>query len=84
MDPNMQAQVAALITLELEKNKDAQGLSLSRKMQIEQRKNSFKTAADRRGVGFIMDLQFDLADFQNAFSKLLDDEENIKNVANNK
>ena len=79
----MQAQVAALITLELEKNKDAQGLSLSRKMQIEQRKNSFKTAADRRGVGFIMDLQFDLVDFQNAFSKLLDDEENIKNVADN-
>ena len=81
----LQAQTAAMVILQMEKQQEAEkdaAFELARKMRIDQERNKFKSPADKRAVGFILDLQFDMADFFKSFSKLLEGEE-LKNIPNN-
>ena len=78
----MKAQVAAMVTLELEKKGGA--IDLSRKMLIDQQKLKYKSPADKRAVAFMLDIQFDVEDHHEAFKKLLDAEGNLKDITANK
>ena len=81
-----QAQVAAKVMLDLEKKQEAErqnDLELSRKLRIDQEKSKFRQPADKRAVGFIMELQYDMKDFMQSFTKLFTEGEELKPIANN-
>ena len=52
------AQIQAKVTLELEKLKDSSTIELTRKMRIEQKKAGFRSAGDKRSVGFLYEASF--------------------------
>ena len=81
MEAMMKAQVQAMVQLELEKKGGA--VELSRKLVIDQAKAKYKTPADKRAVGFLLEMQYDLTDFHESFKSLLDTEGNLKDVAAN-
>ena len=83
MDPNLAAQVKALVTMELEQQKDQKGIELSRKLRVDQKKAGFKNAADKRAVGFLYDLKFDVEDFFLNYKKVLNQDEQLLDVAEN-
>ena len=70
MSPEMLAQVKALVVLEREKEKEKQKeelkdyVAMSRKASIELRKSKFKEPQDKRAVGFISELRYDVEDFE--------------------
>ena len=81
-----QAQVAAKVILEIEKKQEAEknnDLQLTRKLRIDQEKSKFRQPADKRAIGFIMDLQYDMKDFMQSYTKLFTEGEELKPVANN-
>ena len=77
------AQVKAMVTLELERQKDTKTIELTRKMRIEQKKAGFRSASDKRSVGFLYDVKFDLEDFYVNFKKVVDDDDNVKDLEGN-
>ena len=87
MDPDMKAaidaQVQAMVTLELEKQKDKQTIELTRKLRIDQKKAAFKNASDKRAIGFLYDVKFDMEDFLAKFKKVIDEDDNVVDVRNN-
>ena len=81
-----QAQVTAKVILEMEKKQEAERrseLELSRKLRIDQEKSKFRQPADKRAVGFLMEMQFDMKDFLQSFSKLFTEGEEMKPIATN-
>ena len=81
-----QAQVAAKVILEIEKKQEAEknnDLQLTRKLRIDQEESKFRQPADKRAIGFIMDLQYDMKDFMQSYTKLFTEGEELKPVANN-
>ena len=90
MSPEMLAQVKALVVLEREKEKEKQKeelkdyVAMSRKASIELRKSKFKEPQDKRAVGFISELRYDVEDFENLFKDLLDDNKEFVDFNENK
>ena len=78
-----QAQVAAKVMLDIEKKQEAERnneLELSRKLRIDQEKSKFRQPADKRAIGFIMELQYDMKDFMQSYTKLFTEGEEIKPI----
>ena len=74
-------QVAALFQMELEKKNGA--IDLARKLRIDQEKLKYRNPADKRAIGFMLDIQYDFHDFHESFKSLLDAEDKLKSVADN-
>ena len=83
MKAAIDAQVQAMVTLELEKQKDKQTIELTRKLRIDQKKAAFKNASDKRAIGFLYDVKFDMEDFLAKFKKVIDEDDNVVDVRNN-
>ena len=80
MKAAIDAQVQAIVTLELEKQKDKQTIELTRKLRIDQKKAAFKNASDKRAIGFLYDVKFDMEDFLANFKKVIDEDDNVVDV----
>ena len=93
----VKAQVEALMIVEREKQqalmiaerekqqeKDKPSLDLTRKMRIEQVKGRFKDPANKRAVGHILELQFDMEDFQSKYMKLVNPDTTLVDVEANR
>ena len=86
MSQAMLAQVKALVVMEQEKKKSElkEFIEMSRKTSIEIRKSKFKEPQDKRAVGFISDLHYDIEDFEANYKELLDDNEELLDFNDNK
>ena len=86
MSQAMLAQVKALVVMEQEKKKSElkEFIEMSRKTAIEIRKSKFKEPQDKRAVGFISDLHYDIEDFEASYKELLDDNEELLDFNDNK
>ena len=80
MKAAIDAQVQAMVTLELEKQKDKQTIELTRKLRIDQKKAAFQNASDKRAIGFLYDVKFDMEDFLANFKKVIDEDDNVVDV----
>ena len=83
MTPEMLAQVKALMVLNQEKQKEElkDYVEMSRRASIEIRKSKFKEPQDKRAVGFISDLSYEVEDFETRFKVLLaDNEKDIRDI----
>ena len=80
LTPTMLAQVEALWLMKEEKQKAEmkEYLEMSRKASIEIRKREFSRPEDKRAVGFISDINYDLEDFFTRVKELLVNVDNIK------
>ena len=83
LQEQIDAQVKAMVTLELERQKDKQAIELTRKLRIDQKKAAFKQPGDKRAVGFLQDIKFDIEDFWTNFKRVLDEEDKVKDVVGN-
>ena len=87
MDPELKAaidaQVQAIVTLELEKQKDKQTIELTRHLRVDQKKAAFKNASDKRAVGFLYEAKFDMEDFLSSLKKVLDEDDKLLDVKDN-
>ena len=90
MSAEMLAQVKAVVIMEREKEKEKQKeelkdyVEMSRKASIELRKSKFKEPQDKRAVGFISELRYDVEDFESSFKDLLDDNKELVDLNENK
>ena len=80
LTPAMLAQVEALWLMKEEKQKAEmkEYIEMSRKASIEIRKREFSRPEDKRAVGFISDINYDLEDFFTKVKELLVNVDNIK------
>ena len=86
LSPAMLAQVEAVWVMRDEEKKAEMNefIEMSRKASIENRKREFSRPEDKRTVGFICNINFDLEDFCEKFKELLDENQDIKDVTTNK
>lgn len=68
--------------VEEDRAKQADTLKFSREMLIEQAKAKFRAPADKRGMGYLMEEEFDLKDLGAKLEKIMN-EDTLSEVANN-
>ena len=85
LSPEMLAQVEALWVMRDEERKAemTEYIEMLRNASIENRKREFARPGDKRAVGFICSINYDLEDFCGKFKELLDENQEIKDVTTN-